>query len=89
MPQRDGHTCVAVPRASCQRYPHPDCSHCANTIPALITASQVGKEYKLQKQIDEGSLDSSYAQQRPTDLLQRLGRNGPYYKRNEAKVRWG
>ena len=30
--------------------------------------------------MDEGSLDSSFAQQRPTELLMKLQRNTPYYK---------
>ena len=43
-------------------------------------SSGVGKEYQLQRKVDEGSLDSSFAQQRPTDLLLKLQRNTPYYK---------
>ncbi len=43
-------------------------------------SSGVGKEYALQRKVDEGSLDSSFAQQRPTDLLLKLQRNSPYYK---------
>mmetsp|Transcript_29226 Transcript_29226/g.64686 ORF Transcript_29226/g.64686 Transcript_29226/m.64686 type:complete len:459 (-) Transcript_29226:408-1784(-) len=48
--------------------------------------SAVGKEYKLQREIKEGTLDSSFAQQRPNDVLMRLQRTAPYYKRNEAKI---
>ena len=48
--------------------------------------STVGREYQLQKQMDEGSLASSFANQRPSDLLMKLQRATPYYKRNQAKI---
>ena len=48
-------------------------------------SSGVGKEYQLQRKVDEGSLDSSFAQQRPTDLLLKMQRSTPYYKVRNRK----
>lgn len=48
--------------------------------------SDVGKEYKLQLQEAEGSTSSSFATTRPNELLQKLHRPTPYYKRNQARV---
>lgn len=42
--------------------------------------SQVGKEFQLQKSIEEGNTSSSFAQSRPNELLARLQRTQPYYK---------
>ncbi|GFR48435.1 hypothetical protein Agub_g10334, partial [Astrephomene gubernaculifera] len=48
--------------------------------------SDVGKEYKLQMQAAEGSNASSFTTSRPNELLQKLQRTAPYYKRNQARV---
>ncbi|KAG2425964.1 hypothetical protein HXX76_013335 [Chlamydomonas incerta] len=56
--------------------------------------SEVGKEYKLQMEADAGSLggggvggaSSSYAAGRPNEMLAKLQRSQPYYKRNQARV---
>jgi pre-mRNA-splicing factor RBM22/SLT11 len=42
--------------------------------------SEVGKEYKLNQAIKEGSVDSSFTKQAPNDLLLKLARTTPYYK---------
>lgn len=42
--------------------------------------SDVGKEYQLNEAIKAGTTDSSFSEQRPNDLLQRLQRTTPYYK---------
>jgi pre-mRNA-splicing factor RBM22/SLT11 len=48
--------------------------------------SEVGKEFQLQKKIDEGSLNSSFAQQRPNDLLLKMQRTTPYYKVRKCRM---
>ncbi|KAG2435021.1 hypothetical protein HYH02_012018 [Chlamydomonas schloesseri] len=56
--------------------------------------SEVGKEYKLQMEAEAGTLggggvggaSSSYAAGRPNEMLQKLQRSQPYYKRNQARV---
>ncbi|GAB4817663.1 hypothetical protein N2152v2_004709 [Parachlorella kessleri] len=47
--------------------------------------SAVGKEFQLQRMTAEGELDESKFNA-PSDLLQRLARTGPYYKRNQARI---
>ncbi|MEW5307120.1 MAG: hypothetical protein WDW36_009536 [Sanguina aurantia] len=48
--------------------------------------SDVTKEYQLAERIKNGDNDSSFSQSRPNELLQKLQRTTPYYKRNEAKI---
>ncbi|KAJ9529454.1 hypothetical protein QJQ45_013807, partial [Haematococcus lacustris] len=48
--------------------------------------SEVGKEFQLHQRVKEGENGSSYTEARPNDLLQRLQRTTPYYKRNMARV---
>ncbi|EFJ46954.1 hypothetical protein VOLCADRAFT_61843 [Volvox carteri f. nagariensis] len=48
--------------------------------------SDVGKEYKLQMAVTEGSNASSFTTTRPNEMLQKLQRTAPYYKRNQARV---
>ena len=48
--------------------------------------SDVNKEFKLAAAEAVGSTDSSFQQSRPNDMLLRLQRTTPYYKRNMAKV---
>ncbi len=45
-----------------------------------IPESAVGKEYQLNEQVKAGTLDSSFTQQRPNDMLLKLQRTTPYYQ---------
>ena len=52
-----------------------------------LPESAAGKEYALQRMADEGELDrSKFNAPAANDLLQKLQRPAPYYKRNEARV---
>jgi hypothetical protein len=49
-----------------------------------IPESAVGKEYQLNEQVKAGTLDSSFTQQRPNDILLKLQRTTPYYQVRSA-----
>jgi pre-mRNA-splicing factor RBM22/SLT11 len=44
------------------------------------------QEFQLHQRVKEGENGSSFTTVQPSDLLQRLQRNTPYYKRNQARV---
>mmetsp|Transcript_8828 Transcript_8828/g.23757 ORF Transcript_8828/g.23757 Transcript_8828/m.23757 type:complete len:581 (-) Transcript_8828:638-2380(-) len=48
--------------------------------------SDVGKEFQLHQRVKEGENGSSFSESKPSDLLLRLQRTTPYYKRNMARV---
>ncbi|KIY99158.1 pre-mRNA-splicing factor RBM22/SLT11 [Monoraphidium neglectum] len=52
-----------------------------------IPESAVGKEFQLNEQVKAGETDSAFGGGgRPSEMLERLARTTPYYKRNQARV---
>jgi hypothetical protein len=52
-----------------------------------IPESAVGKEFQLNEQVKAGTIDSSFTQQRPNDILLKLQRTTPYYQVRRAAAR--
>eukprot|EP00201_Polytomella_parva_P000168 CAMPEP_0175039980 /NCGR_PEP_ID=MMETSP0052_2-20121109/958_1 /TAXON_ID=51329 ORGANISM="Polytomella parva, Strain SAG 63-3" /NCGR_SAMPLE_ID=MMETSP0052_2 /ASSEMBLY_ACC=CAM_ASM_000194 /LENGTH=192 /DNA_ID=CAMNT_0016302039 /DNA_START=142 /DNA_END=720 /DNA_ORIENTATION=+ len=60
--------------------------HALGVTPEDDPQSEVGKEFKLNEEMKQGTLGDTYKESRPNSMLSKLQRTQPYYKRNQARV---
>lgn len=51
-----------------------------------LPESDANKEYALKRMAEEGELGAQYNEAKPNDLILKLQRTTPYYKRNKARI---